>query len=140
MNVAERIIDLRNSMSLTTNKLADMTGISQSYLREIEMGNKNPTIEIISYICEALNISLKVFFSDTDSNVNPVLLSAIEKLNEDEQLKLAEFINAIKKRNNCFAEPTFTPCNRIHCLIICKGGGTASREPHFTLTASACTR
>ena len=31
---------------------------------EIELGNKKPTIETLSYICDALEISLKDFFDD----------------------------------------------------------------------------
>ena len=38
MNVASRIIYLREQKGLTTNKLANMAGISQSHLREIELG------------------------------------------------------------------------------------------------------
>ena len=42
MNVASRIIYLREQKGLTTNKLANMAGISQSHLREIELGLRNP--------------------------------------------------------------------------------------------------
>lgn len=97
MDVGKRIIEIREKQNITTNKLANKAGISQSYLREIEIGGKNPTVEILSYICGALNISLKEFFSDNTSDIQPSLISAIEKLNETEQLKLADFINELKK-------------------------------------------
>lgn len=38
-----------------------MAGISQSYLRDVELGNKNPTVEVLSYLCDALGISLLDF-------------------------------------------------------------------------------
>ena len=97
MNVAERIVSLRTSMNITTNKLANMAGISQSYLRDVELGIKNPTVEMLRYICDALGISLQAFFFEEGGSLNPFLLSALEKLSDNEQMKLAEFINEIKK-------------------------------------------
>ncbi|MBQ8575748.1 MAG: helix-turn-helix transcriptional regulator [Clostridia bacterium] len=96
MDVGKRIIELREQKNISTNKLANLAGVSQSYLRDIEMGSKNPTVEILSYICFALNISLQDFFSESKT-INPFLLSAIESLTDEEQIKLAEFINTIKK-------------------------------------------
>ncbi|MCI1958013.1 MAG: helix-turn-helix domain-containing protein [Clostridia bacterium] len=65
MEVNERITFLRKQKGLTVNKLANEAGISQSFLREIELGNKKPTIETLSLVCSALDISLKDFFDDS---------------------------------------------------------------------------
>lgn len=97
MNLSKRIVELREVQHISTNKLANKAGISQSYLREIELGNKNPTVEILSYICEALNISLAQFFSNQEGKIHPLLLSSLEKLDDREQIKLADFINEMKK-------------------------------------------
>lgn len=96
MNVGERIKELREKRGLTVNKLANLAGISQSYLRDVELGNKNPTVETLSYFCDALEISLKEFFSENDSAVNPFLMSAINQLSNQQQLKLAEFLQTLK--------------------------------------------
>ena len=60
LNVGKRIIQLREDKGISTNKLANLAGISQSYLRDIELGNKQPTVEYLSYICDALGITLKI--------------------------------------------------------------------------------
>lgn len=99
MDVGKRIVELRERKGISTNKLANISGISQSYLRDIELGKKNPTVEILSYICFALDISVQDFFSETQSRINPYLISAIQLLDDDEQIKLSEFICAIKKRS-----------------------------------------
>lgn len=96
MGIGKRIVELREQKNISTNKLANLAGISQSYLRDIETGTKNPTVEILSYICFALDISLQDFFSESKT-INPFLLSAIELMTDEEQIKLAEFINTIKK-------------------------------------------
>lgn len=98
MNVGKRIKTLRELKGLTVNKLANLSGISQSFLRDIELGNKNPTVETLSYFCDALDISLSDFFNENDSGINPYLKSAIKKLNDEQQIKLAEFINSISNK------------------------------------------
>lgn len=94
MDVGRRIKTLREAKGLTVNKLANIAGISQSFLRDIELGNKNPTVETLSYFCEALGISLSDFFDD-DIKISPFLQSAIKKLDNAQQIKLAEFINSL---------------------------------------------
>lgn len=94
--VGKRIVELREQRGMSTNKLANLSGISQSYLREIELCQKNPTVEVLSYLCDALNISLSQFFSEEKSQVNAFLLTAIDKLSDKEQIKLADLINEIK--------------------------------------------
>lgn len=96
MDVGTRVTYLRQKKNMTTNKLANMAGISQSYLREVELGKKNPTVELLSLICDALNISLKDFFTEDKCVIQPFLLSAIEGLTEEQQLQLSKFINAMK--------------------------------------------
>ena len=67
---------------LSTNKLANLAGVSQSYLRDVELGNKNPTVEFITLLCRALGISLAEFFSeDTASTlINDPLITRIYRL------------------------------------------------------------
>lgn len=92
LNVGKRIIQLREDKGISTNKLANLAGISQSYLRDIELGNKQPTVEYLSYICDTLGITLKIFFDDEESQP---LERAIAKLSDEQQEKLLDFINSI---------------------------------------------
>ena len=102
MDVGKRIVELRERKNMSTNKLANLAGISQSYLRDLEMDKKNPTVEMLSYICFALDISVQDFFSEQRNQVNPYLLSAIQLLDDEEQIKLSEFICAVKKTTELF--------------------------------------
>lgn len=97
MDVGKRIKQLREAKGLTINKLANMAGLSQSFLRDVELGNKNPTVETLSYFCNALEISLADFFNDTENNINTYLKSSISKLSDLQQMRLAEFINEMQK-------------------------------------------
>ena len=94
MNLGERIIELRTSKGLTTNKLANLAGVSQSHLREIELGKRNPTVETLSYFCDVLGVSLSDFFAENETEkISPLLLTAIKKLSHEQQIKLAELID-----------------------------------------------
>lgn len=95
INVGKRLIYFREIRGITTNKLANLAGISQSALREIELGERNPTVETLSYFCEALGISMSEFFNEDNSELNEFLVSSAKKLSQSQQLKLADFINEI---------------------------------------------
>lgn len=53
----------REKADLSQYKLAQMVGITQSFMNEIESGKKSPSIEVFFRICEALDIRV---FPDED--------------------------------------------------------------------------
>ena len=95
--VGERIKFFRCQKGISTNKLANMSGISQSYLRDIELGLKNPTVEIIYLICQALEISMKEFFDEdnADSFSDDPLIERIYQLSPEQRESLLCFLNTI---------------------------------------------
>lgn len=93
VDVAKRLIYFREMKGITTNKLANLAGISQSAVREIELGTSNPTVETLSYFCDVLGVSLSEFFNEDDNELNEFLVSSAKKLSQSQQLKLADFIN-----------------------------------------------
>ncbi len=94
MNIAQRLIELRTMKGMTTNKLANLAGVSQSHLREIELNKRNPTVETLSYFCDALGVSLEVFFSE-NKTINPFLETSLKSLSEEQQNALANFIKTL---------------------------------------------
>lgn len=97
MDIGERIKYFRSQKQYSVNKLANLAGISQSYLRDVELGKKNPTVEIVSYICDALNISICEFFDDqTQAQLsNNTLMSKIYKLSPEQQTALLAFLDTM---------------------------------------------
>ncbi len=96
MNVGKRITELREVKGYSVNKLADISGVSQSYLRDIELGNKQPTVEYLEYICYGLGVTLQDFFNENNNEDNK-LFSAILKLSKEQQEKLIDFLNTLSK-------------------------------------------
>lgn len=61
---------LRRSKNITLYKLSQVTGISRTYLRELENNNVfNPTMQILNKIANALDVTIKdLFYYDNDVN------------------------------------------------------------------------
>ena len=92
MDVGKKIKELRIKKGITVNKLANVSGVSQSYLRDIELGNKQPTVEYLAYICDGLEISLATFFTDVKSNQ---IIDLVNKLNDNQKEALISLIKTI---------------------------------------------
>lgn len=61
--VKQRIIDLCEQHNITINKLATISGITQSTINNITGGrNNSTTISTVKKICDGLDISIKDFF------------------------------------------------------------------------------
>ncbi|MDH3705936.1 MAG: helix-turn-helix transcriptional regulator [Acidimicrobiia bacterium] len=56
-NLGAFIRDQRESAELSLRKLADLTGVSNPYLSQIERGLRKPSAEILQQIAKALEIS-----------------------------------------------------------------------------------
>lgn len=113
MDVIERIIELRDKKGYSTNKLANLAGLTQSTLQSI-LSNKNlPTIPTLEKICDALDISLSAFFRPLDNQDNIMeppliyeynmltpelmaLIKSVSDLSPEQIMKLNEFIKSIK--------------------------------------------
>lgn len=97
MDTGKRISFFREAKGYSVNKLATLSGVSQSYLRDVELGKKNPTVEIISCLCDTLGISLKEFF-DTEIEgafLEDPLIKQIYHLNPVQRKALAAFLKTI---------------------------------------------
>lgn len=97
MTISELIKQYRIAKNYSVNKLANKAGISQSFLRDIELGAKNPSIETLSYICDALNISLADFFNaycKQESTIDS-LTSEICRLTPRQRKLLESFLHSM---------------------------------------------
>jgi transcriptional regulator with XRE-family HTH domain len=98
MDIARRIIQLRTLRGISTNRLAVIAGVSQSHLREIELGNKQPGIDILERICSGLELTLGDFFSDPLQEFSPELVRFVRasaKLSPKQLERLTLFIESL---------------------------------------------
>lgn len=57
-NIGLAIRELRNSSNLSQEKLAELSGLHRTYVSDIERGSRNITLNSLSKIADALQISL----------------------------------------------------------------------------------
>ena len=99
MEIGQRIMELRESAGWTTNRLANLCGLSQSFLRSVELGEKGISVENLQLICDTLHISLRDFFdvpSEQDTERDR-LLREITKLTNEQKLALISFLESLAK-------------------------------------------
>ena len=62
--VAKRILELCKERDITVNKLATVSGITQSTLNNIVSGrNKSPTVSTVKKICDGFELTVTDFFA-----------------------------------------------------------------------------
>lgn len=93
MFIGYRLQKLRKKRKLTQKALAEMTGISRSYLSDIEHNRYNPSFDTIEALANALKLDLKSFFDDAlleeDYYLKP-LNEELQEKNIEEVFKLSE--------------------------------------------------
>lgn len=62
--VGDRIRLLRNERNLSQDKLAERAGLHNTYIGQVERGEKNVTIESLEKIVNALGISFEELFKN----------------------------------------------------------------------------
>ena len=60
--VAQRIKELRLKTGLSQEGLSYLAELDRKYIGIIEKGNTNISIQVLSQICEVLDVSLSEFF------------------------------------------------------------------------------
>ena len=100
MDIAARIKFFREQKGYTVNKLANLAGISQSYLRSVELGQTNPTIETLSELCWALDISLRDFFDEEtlSSLQHDELFQQMYRLNNEQRKAVTALLKTFDHR------------------------------------------
>ena len=95
-DVGSFIREQRERSALSIRKLADMTGISNPYLSQIERGVRKPSAEILRSIGEALSIRTETLYERAgllDREERPGVVDAIEadlRLNRKQKQALME--------------------------------------------------
>lgn len=95
--IGKRIKRLREQKNLKKNTLANLAGVSPTYINKLENGERCPTVEYLDYICFGLGITLAEFFRD--SNEQKELSVAIQnltaRLSPKQQKMLLDFLKTI---------------------------------------------
>ena len=100
--IGERIRSIRKEKKMSQEELAHLASLSSTYIGQVERGEKNITIESLSNITNALDISLEEVFRSSEQTAklvnNEILLKIVDKLydrnleEQEEILKIVEIV------------------------------------------------
>jgi transcriptional regulator with XRE-family HTH domain len=68
--LGKRVAYLRKERHLSQLSLALGAGVAKSYLSDLERGQRNPTVKVLSRIASALGVSLEELFRGIDPFVS----------------------------------------------------------------------
>ncbi len=80
--IKQRIAFLRTNKNISARELSLRLGQSEGYINSIENGRSNPSVQMLAYICEELDVSMSDFFDK--SNQYPDIIKDI--INEAKRL------------------------------------------------------
>lgn len=86
-DIGARIKELREQKEISTNKLSNMAGLSQSYVRKLEKGANKPTVESLDLLCQALGITLEDFMTYKEKSLLELQAIKIISRMSDSQLE-----------------------------------------------------
>lgn len=67
IKIGEQIKRIRKTKGFTQNELAEFSGLSRSYLSDIENNRKNPSVETVKKLAESFNMKLVISFEPNES-------------------------------------------------------------------------
>lgn len=93
--VRNRIAFLRTAKNISARELSLRLGQSVGYINHIEIGNSNPSIEMLFYICDELGVTLSEFFEE--DNEHPLLIKEIHQLSKKLDKSSLESVISVMK-------------------------------------------
>ena len=89
-DVGTRIKELREQKKMTQYALANQSGVSPTYIYQLERGEKSPTVEYLEHICWGLGVTLGEFFAEREKKVDE-----ISRLTEEQRRNLNVFLKSL---------------------------------------------
>ncbi len=102
MDIGKRLAELRNAKGLTKYRLTQITGVSGDHIKGIENGTRQPTIDTLQRLVEALGLTIAEFFNENKesaflSDNERKLLENYRTISEEKAAALLSISEALKK-------------------------------------------
>ncbi len=94
-----RIATLRTNKNISARELSLRLGQSEGYINAIENGKSNPSVQMLEYICEELDVSLSDFY-DSENNYPDIINSIITEAKKLDKKSLESILAVMKNMND----------------------------------------
>jgi transcriptional regulator with XRE-family HTH domain len=99
--IGERVRNFRKKLGLSQEELAHRASLHFTYIGQLERGEKNATIESMSKVANALEITLEELFRNTQTKDKFIsyelgqIISLLDDRSESDQRAILTFIEAL---------------------------------------------
>ncbi len=100
MDISKRLKDIRKSKDISVYKLSQLSGVSETHIRDLERGDRNPSLDTIAKIAAAMGLSLPELLNETDkatylNSKEQELVECFRKLPDDKADALLAFLKTL---------------------------------------------
>ena len=100
VNISKKLKDIRKTKGISVYKLSQLSGVSETHIRDLERGDKNPSIDALSKIVSPLGTSLSDFLNETEgvsylSEKEKTLVECFRHLSDEKADTLIAFLKTL---------------------------------------------
>ena len=66
MDISKRLKTIRQSKDISVYKLSQLSGVSETHIRDLERGDRNPSFDTLSKLAKPLGLSLSELVNESD--------------------------------------------------------------------------
>lgn len=102
MDIAEKLKTVRKSKDISVYKLSQLSGVSETHIRDLERGDRNPSFDTLDRLAKPLGLSLADLFKE-DCEVSYLnadereLVECFRMLSNDKADALLKFLRTLSK-------------------------------------------
>lgn len=100
MDISKRLKDVRKAKNISVYKLSQLSGVSETHIRDLERGDRNPSIDTLYKLSTPLGITLPELLNETGSisylnEKEKILIECFRSLSEDKADSLLAFLKTL---------------------------------------------
>ena len=100
MDISKRLKEVRKAKDISVYKLSQLSGVSETHIRDLERGDKNPSLDTLTRIAAPLGLSLSDLLNETDdvsylNSKEKMLVDYFRHLSDDKADTLLAFLKTL---------------------------------------------
>lgn len=100
MDISERLKSIRVAKNMSVYKLSQLSGVSETHIRDLERGDRNPSIDTLCRLVEPMGVPVSELFTESNnmtvlSDEEKALLDCYRMLSKDKADSLLVFLKTL---------------------------------------------
>lgn len=100
MDISERLKSIRVAKNMSVYKLSQLSGVSETHIRDLERGDRNPSIDTLCRLVEPMGVPVSELFTESNnmtvlSDEEKTLLDCYRMLSKDKADSLLVFLKTL---------------------------------------------